>query len=76
MQITVTIDDELYTKAMEMSDPNRDKADLFLALSPPMVVTCQRRDRASGRKIIALRSSQNSLVSDFNQPGISTAQCW
>ena len=29
MRTTVTIDDELYAKAMDMADPDMDKADLF-----------------------------------------------
>ncbi|MBC7453211.1 MAG: type II toxin-antitoxin system VapB family antitoxin [Massilia sp.] len=29
MRTTVTIDDELYNKALELSDPSMDKADLF-----------------------------------------------
>ena len=29
MRTTVTIDDELYEKALEMADPGMDKADLF-----------------------------------------------
>lgn len=29
MRTTVTIDDELYAKALEMADPGMDKADLF-----------------------------------------------
>lgn len=29
MRITVTIDDELYAKALEVADPTMDKADLF-----------------------------------------------
>ena len=29
MRTTVTIDDELYEKALEMADPTMDKADLF-----------------------------------------------
>ena len=29
MRTTVTIDDELYEKALEMADPEMDKADLF-----------------------------------------------
>lgn len=29
MRTTVTIDDELYEKALEMADPAMDKADLF-----------------------------------------------
>ena len=31
MQTTVTIDDELYENALEMADPDMDKADLFRA---------------------------------------------
>jgi Arc/MetJ family transcription regulator len=29
MRTTVTIDDELYAKAMDVADPEMDKADLF-----------------------------------------------
>jgi Arc/MetJ family transcription regulator len=29
MQTTVTIDDELYARALELADPNMDKTDLF-----------------------------------------------
>lgn len=29
MRTTVTIDDELYAKALDMADPEMDKADLF-----------------------------------------------
>jgi Arc/MetJ family transcription regulator len=29
MRTTVTIDDDLYAKALEMADPDMDKADLF-----------------------------------------------
>ncbi len=29
MRTTVTIDDELYAKALEVADPDMDKADLF-----------------------------------------------
>jgi Arc/MetJ family transcription regulator len=29
MRTTVTIDDELYAKALDMADPGMDKADLF-----------------------------------------------
>ncbi|WP_454692444.1 type II toxin-antitoxin system VapB family antitoxin [Achromobacter aloeverae] len=29
MRTTVTIDDALYEKALELADPNMDKADLF-----------------------------------------------
>jgi len=29
MRTTVTIDDELYEKALEVADPSMDKADLF-----------------------------------------------
>lgn len=29
MRTTVTIDDELYAKALDMADPTMDKADLF-----------------------------------------------
>ena len=29
MRTTVTIEDSLYTKALEMADPNMDKAEIF-----------------------------------------------
>ncbi len=29
MRTTVTIDDELYNKALELADPDMDKADIF-----------------------------------------------
>ena len=29
MRTTVTIDDELFDKALEMADPNMDRADIF-----------------------------------------------
>ncbi|MEO7495460.1 MAG: type II toxin-antitoxin system VapB family antitoxin [Massilia sp.] len=29
MRATVTIDDELYNKALELADPDMDKADIF-----------------------------------------------
>ncbi len=29
MRVTVTIDDELYNKALDVADPDMDKADLF-----------------------------------------------
>ena len=29
MRITVTIDDELYNRALELADPTMDRADLF-----------------------------------------------
>ncbi|NTX28020.1 type II toxin-antitoxin system VapB family antitoxin [Burkholderia pyrrocinia] len=29
MRTTVTIDDDLYTKALQMAEPDMDKADLF-----------------------------------------------
>lgn len=31
MRTTVTIDDALYEKALEMADPNMDKSDIFRA---------------------------------------------
>lgn len=35
MRMTVTIDDELYAKALDMADPDMDKADLFREPSRP-----------------------------------------
>jgi hypothetical protein len=50
MQITVTIDDALYAKVLEMADPDMDKADLFREVIKTFVrVQAARRLASLGR---------------------------
>ena len=51
MRATVTIDDELYEKALELADPGMDKADLFREAVKTFI-----RVRA-GRRLAALGGS-------------------
>ena len=49
MRTTVTIDDELYAKALEMADPDMTRADLFLeAISTFIRVQAAKRLAALG----------------------------
>jgi Arc/MetJ family transcription regulator len=49
MRTTVTIDDELYNKALELADPAMDKADLFReAIKAFVQVRAARRLAALG----------------------------
>ena len=49
MRTTVTIDDDLYNKALEMADPAMDKADLFReAIKTFVQVRAARRLAALG----------------------------
>lgn len=56
MRTTVTIDDELYQKALEMADPNMDKADLFREAIKTFV-----RIQA-GKRLIALGGTQPTML--------------
>ena len=47
MRTTVTIDDELYEKALEMADPTMDKADLFREAIKTFVRVHAARRRAA-----------------------------
>lgn len=55
MRTTVTIDDELYEKALEVADPGMDKADLFREAVKTFV-----RVRAA-RRLAALGGSMPDL---------------
>lgn len=49
MQITVTIDDDLYARALELADPSMDRDDLFSeALKTFVCVRAARRLAALG----------------------------
>jgi len=56
MRTTVTIDDALYEEALEMADPNMDKADLFREAIKTFV-----RVRAAQR-LAALGGSQPDMA--------------
>lgn len=55
MRITITLDDALYQKALELADPNLDKADLFReAISTFVRVQAGKRLAALGGKAPAM----------------------
>ncbi|CAG9168099.1 type II toxin-antitoxin system VapB family antitoxin [Cupriavidus respiraculi] len=57
MRTTVTIDDSLYEKALEMADPGMDKADLFReAIKTFVRVQAAKRLAALGGKAPAMAS--------------------
>jgi Arc/MetJ family transcription regulator len=55
MRTTVTIDDDLYKKALEMADPSMDKADIFREAIKAFV-----RAQA-GKRLIALGGSMPTM---------------
>lgn len=57
MRTTVTLDDELYRKALEMADPDMDKADLFReAVKTFIRVQAAKRLAALGGKAPAMKA--------------------
>jgi hypothetical protein len=57
MRTTVTLDDELYRKALAMADPGMDKADLFReAVTTFIRVQSAKRLAALGGKAPAMKS--------------------
>ncbi len=57
MRTTVTIDDELYQKALELADPDMDKADLFReAIKVFVRVQAGKRLAALGGKAPRMKS--------------------
>ena len=56
MRTTVTIDDELYAKALELADPAMDKADLFrVAIQTFVRVQAAKRLAALGAAMPEIR---------------------
>ncbi|MCZ7561886.1 MAG: type II toxin-antitoxin system VapB family antitoxin [Burkholderiaceae bacterium] len=56
MRTTVTIDDELYQKALDVADPGMDKADLFREAMKTFVrVQAGKRLAALGGKASAMK---------------------
>ena len=69
MRTTVTIDDALYEKALEMADPDMDKADLFReAIKTFVRVQAARRlaseDRASTARPNSTGGNTTQLTAD------------
>lgn len=56
MRTTVTIDDDLYNKALEVADPSMDKADLFREAIKTFV-----RVRAA-KRLVALGASMPEML--------------
>jgi hypothetical protein len=57
MRTTVTLDDELYRKALEMADPGMDKADLFReAVKTFIRVQAARRLAALGGRAPSMKA--------------------
>ena len=57
MRTTVTIDDELFQRALEVADPGTDKADLFREAMKVFVrVQTAKRLAALGGKLPGIRS--------------------
>lgn len=57
MRTTVTLDDDLYRKALEMADPGMDKTDLFReAVKTFIRVQSARRLAALGGKAPAMKA--------------------
>ncbi|HEX8784795.1 MAG TPA: type II toxin-antitoxin system VapB family antitoxin [Telluria sp.] len=63
MRITVTIDDALYEKALEMADPDMDKADLFRESLKTFV-----RVQAA-RRLASLGGAAPDMASISGRPG-------
>lgn len=58
MRTTVTIDDDLYEKALEMADPTMDKADLFReAVKTFIRVQAAKRLAALGASLSKMQNS-------------------
>lgn len=65
MRTTVTIDDELYARALEMADPEMDKADLFREAVKTFV-------RVQAAKRLAALGGASPDMADISRRGVST----
>jgi len=63
MRTTVTIDDELYPKALDMADPDMDKADLFREAIKTFV-------RAQAAKRLAAPGGISPGMADISRRGV------
>ena len=68
MRTTVTIEDELYNKALEMADPDMNKADLFrVAMSTFVRVQAAKRLAAIGGKAPEMKNIPRNRVQSASQ---------
>lgn len=63
MRTTVTIDDELYAKALDMADPGMDKADLFREAIKTFV-------RVQAAKRLAALGGTSPSMPDISRGGV------
>ena len=68
MRTTVTVDDALYEKALEMADPDMDRADIFREAMKVFV-----RVQAA-KRLAALGGSMPDMPDVPRRPDASTAQ--
>lgn len=70
MRTTVTIDDALYAKALEMADPNMDKSDIFrVAFQTFVRIQAAKRLAALGGKTQDAQDIQRHHDSPPRKPG-------
>jgi len=68
MRTTVTIDDALYEKALEMADPNMDKSDIFREAVKTFVrVQAAKRLAALGGTMPEIQDVQRRYGEPFSQ---------
>ena len=67
MRTTVTIDDELYNKALELADPGMDRADLFREAMKTFV-------RVNAAKRLATLGGSMPEMTDVNRQRSEPAQ--
>lgn len=67
MRTTVTIDDELYAKALDMADPGMDKADLFREAIKTFV-------RVQAAKRLAALGSASPTMADIPRRAADTVK--
>ena len=68
MRTTVTIEDELYNKALEMADPDMNKADLFrVAMSTFVRIQAAKRLAALGGKAPGMKDIPRNRVQSASQ---------
>jgi Arc/MetJ family transcription regulator len=63
MRTTVTIDDALYQKALEMADPGMDKADIFREAIKTFIRV------QTGKRLVALGGTMPEIQDVPRRPG-------
>ena len=68
MRTTVTIDDALFEKALELADPNMDKADIFREAIKTFVLV------QAGKRIAALGGTMPEMLDVLRRRGEPASQ--